>query len=318
MTPFTDPVEAIARAVLYEGHMLYPYRRSALKNRQPWSFGTLAPRPWAASNAEPDHFHAECLVHAEDPAASEIELRLRFLHLGEATDAQEGHIFGESLDRVVPTGRLSLPRLLESPLSIRFELPQQQNEKPSCHWQSISGALEFSAALVMPGLLKLSIEAGNRTMLAETASRDEALFCSLVAAHVGLSISGGEFVSLLDPPEEFTAPAADCCNVGVYPVLVGEPGDRTQMLASPIILYDYPQIAPESPGDFFDATEMDEMLSLRILTLTEEEKQQVRNAGEHARALLERTETLPPEQLLKVHGVIRGMRPLPANDREEM
>jgi len=144
------------------------------------------------------------------------------------------------------------------------------------------------------------------------------LFRSLVAAHVGLSISGGEFVSLLEPPEEFTTPAADCRNAGVYPVLVGEPGDRTQMLASPIILYDYPQIAPESPGDFFDATEMDEMLSLRILTLTEEEKQQVRNAGEHTRALLERTETLPPEQLLKVHGVIRGMRPLPGDDQEEM
>jgi hypothetical protein len=316
MTPITDPVEAIARAVLYEGHMLYPYRRSALKNRQPWSFGTLAPQPWAAGNAEPDHFHSECLVHAEDLGRVEVELRLRFLHLGELSDVAQPPAYGESIDRVVSTGRLHLATLLATASSLNFQLPEQQGEKPSCRWQPISGSLSVSADLLMPGVLKLTIEAANRTMLAETASRDEALFRSLVAAHLALSISGGEFVSLLEPPEEFTVPAADCRNVGVYPVLVGRPGDRTQMLASPIILYDYPQIAPESPGDFFDATEMDEMLSLRILTLTEEEKQQVRNAGEQARALLERTETLPPEQLLKVHGVIRGMRPLPGDDEE--
>ena len=34
------------------------------------------------------------------------------------------------------------------------------------------------------------------------------------------------------------------------------------MLSAPIILYDYPQIAPESPGDLFDLTEIDELLTL--------------------------------------------------------
>ena len=48
------------------------------------------------------------------------------------------------------------------------------------------------------------------------------------------------------------------------------------MLCSPIILYDYPQSAPESEGDFFDGTEMDEMLTLRVLTLTDAEKQEMR------------------------------------------
>ncbi len=46
---------------------------------------------------------------------------------------------------------------------------------------------------------------------------------------------------------------------------------------SPIILYDYPQIAPESAGDFFDSTEMDEMLTLRIMTLTDDEKSDMRD-----------------------------------------
>jgi hydrogenase maturation protease len=80
------------------------------------------------------------------------------------------------------------------------------------------------------------------------------------------------------------------------------------MLASPIILYDYPEVAPESPGDFFDSTEMDEMLSLRVLTLSDEEKEEIRKSNDRARAILERTETMPPEQLLKVHGVLRGLR----------
>jgi hydrogenase maturation protease len=80
------------------------------------------------------------------------------------------------------------------------------------------------------------------------------------------------------------------------------------MLSSPIILYDYPQIAPESAGDLFDGTEIDEILTLRILTLTDEEKREMRGVDERARRLLERTETLPPEQMMKLHGAMRGKR----------
>jgi hydrogenase maturation protease len=80
------------------------------------------------------------------------------------------------------------------------------------------------------------------------------------------------------------------------------------MLASPIILYDYPQIAPESPGDLFDGTEIDEILALRILTMTDEEKQEMRQTDEHARTMLERTESLPMEHLMKLHGTLRELR----------
>jgi len=93
--------------------------------------------------------------------------------------------------------------------------------------------------------------------------------------------------------------------MGTWPVLVGEPGQRDTMLSSPIILYDYPQIAPESPGALFDGTEIDEILSLRILTLTDQEKLEMANGDERARQILERTESMPPEQFLKMHGVLR-------------
>ena len=78
-------------------------------------------------------------------------------------------------------------------------------------------------------------------------------------------------------------------------------------MSAPIILSDYPQIAPESAGDLFDGTEIDEILALRILTLTDAEKQEVRNGDERARQILERTELLPPEHFQKLHGAMRGL-----------
>ena len=117
-------------------------------------------------------------------------------------------------------------------------------------------------------------------------------------------------LSLLDPPEAYQATVAACSNEGVFPVLAGEAPDRSILFCSPIILYDYPQIAAESEGDFFDATEMDEMLLLRVLTLTDEEKQEMRRVDPRARRILERTEGLTVESMLKTHGVIREMRAL--------
>ena len=132
---------------------------------------------------------------------------------------------------------------------------------------------------------------------------------TLSSTHTILSVADGEFVSLLDPPEELREAAAACQNVGAWPVLVGAAGERDTMLASPIILYDYPQIAPESAGDMFDGTEIDEMLTLRIMLLTDAEKREMCEVDERARQILERTEMLPPEQLWKMHGAVRGLRP---------
>jgi hydrogenase maturation protease len=116
-------------------------------------------------------------------------------------------------------------------------------------------------------------------------------------------------VSLLETPAEFQKAAAECRNTGTWPVLAGEEGARDTLLSSPIILYDYPQIAPESPGDLFDGAEIDEILSLRILTLTDDEKDAMRRSDERARRILERTEALPPEHFMKLHGVLRSLHP---------
>ena len=116
----------------------------------------------------------------------------------------------------------------------------------------------------------------------------------------------GAFVSLTDPPEELKEAAAGCDNQGTWPVLVGEAGQTDLLLSSPIILYDYPQIAPESPGDFFDGTEIDEMLALRILTMTDEEKREMAATDPRTRELLERTEAMTPAELTRLHGALRS------------
>ena len=159
-------------------------------------------------------------------------------------------------------------------------------------------------------LFRLTVRVSNTTCIQKPCplERDEALALSLVSTHTILEARGAEFVSLIDPPQEHVEATKLCHNLGTWPILVGEEGQRDTLLSSPIILYDYPQIAPESPGDLFDGAEIDEILSLRIMTLTEDEKREMRDSDERARQILERTEALPEDQLIKLHGAVRGLR----------
>lgn len=143
------------------------------------------------------------------------------------------------------------------------------------------------------------------------APRDEALHRSLLACHVLLGTGDGAFLSLLDPPPWAARAAGECANVHAFPVLAGPPGDRHVVLSSPILLYDHPRVAPESPGDLHDATEIDEILSLRTLTLTDEEKREARGTDPRAAAILDRTEALSPEAFARLHGTIRPPAPPP-------
>ena len=118
----------------------------------------------------------------------------------------------------------------------------------------------------------------------------------MLSTHTLLAVQQGAFRLAARSSGEYRAAAAACHNIATWPVLAGREGDRHLMLSSPIILYDYPQIAPESAGDFFDGTEIDEILTLRVLTLSDEEKREVREGSDRARSILERTESLPPER----------------------
>lgn len=76
-----EQVKEIANAVLYEGYLLYPYRQSAIKNRQRWTIGVVYPREYSEANGgvEPWTMQTECLVVGM--LSSTLDLYVRFLHL---------------------------------------------------------------------------------------------------------------------------------------------------------------------------------------------------------------------------------------------
>ncbi len=306
-----EGAEKIAAAILYEGYILYPYRPTAIKNRQRWNFGTLYPRVYAEAQRpqEPFRLVAECVAVAD--AKASLDVRISFLqlvptqHTDELTDPSLA--WDQAVERTSEHAGLRIGDLVVSPASLTIGMETA----------GLRIELTIGAELVQDGVCKVRLEVQNVSPLPSGAGakREEALPSSFVSAHLLLGINGGEFVSLLDPGPAYREAVAACCNTGVFPVLVGEEPDRGMMFCSPIILYDYPQIAPESEGDFFDGTEMDEMLTLRVLTLTDAEKEEMRNGDPRARKILERTEALTSDSLLKAHGVIRGLREIRGDTR---
>jgi hypothetical protein len=307
-------VDQVARAVLYEGYLLYPYRQSALKNQQRWNFGVLYPPSWAAKQTGSDrsYFQMECLTECAENAC--LDVSVRFLQLVARDEGTRE--WQEGIEQKVSIDSLDISDLAANPRTEDFSLAGGEESADGVRRRKspLEGQLEISAAKLHGNIVRITARVRNISAV-QIFGRNEALMHSLASAHAVLTLRGGEFVSQIDPPEDLRDAVAACQNTGVWPVLAGDSGSRDTMLGSPIILYDYPQVAPESKGDLFDATEIDEILILRILTLTDEEKEEVRRSDEHARRILERLESSPPEHLLELHGKIRGMQRPQADPR---
>jgi len=228
----------------------------------------------------------------------------------------------EAAERAIDVPRLALAALATTPVDVPFAFPASRtvetlydaanNEAAMVvrTHEAINGVIAVGAERLDTGVFKLSMRVENRTPLVTpgTPSRDDALPRTFISTHMMMGVENGAFVSLMDPPTALRDAAAGCENVGTWPVLVGEEGDRSLMLSSPIILYDYPQIAPESATSLFDGTEIDEILMLRIMTLTDDEKREIQQSDVRGRDVLARTDAIPPEQFRKLHGVLRGLR----------
>ncbi|HEX8870110.1 MAG TPA: hypothetical protein VF821_30895 [Lentzea sp.] len=319
-----DLVTAIADAVLYEGYLLYPYRASATKNRMRWQWGVLMPPSFTTGGEHPDS-HADLLVVGGMNAR--LHVRLRFLQLqarvvevdhravpSAVVAGREYTTWDEAVEREVD---VELP--LGSSGCFPFEIEGGEDVEPVSgavrlvrRRSALSGSLTLHAAVVPPGLLRLRLDVRNTSVWTRPdADRDAAVHHALIAAHTLLSVSEGEFVSLLDPPEWAAEAVAHCRSERTWPVLMGRPGRSDTVLCAPIILYDHPQIAEQSPGDMFDGTEIDELLTLRTRTLTDEEKRQARATDARAAELLDRVEGLPAASLEALHGTMRREEPGP-------
>jgi hypothetical protein len=310
-----DPVRAIADAVLYEGYVLWPYRRSALKNTRRFTFGGVHPPAHAA--AHPDDaatMRTEVLVQGGPEAAVDVEVR--FLHvvrrqvLRDGAPVDELEVDGErflsweeAAERSVTGSAIDIP-------AAREEEDLGGGASIVRSWDGLTGEVRIAMAALGPGLQRLTVEVANTTPF-EGAGREAALARTFCSTHTVLRGRDAAFVSATDPPAELAEAVAACRNERTWPVLVGEPDDHTTMLSSPIILEDHPRIAPESPGDLFDGGEIDQLLVLNILALTDEEKAEMRASDPRTREILERTESLTPEQLMSLHGTVRDLQMRP-------
>jgi len=292
-----NEVRRVADAVLYEGYILYPYRASAQKNRSRWQFGVLMSPGYAATDpSERSMAQAECIV--EQHGELNITVVARFLQVQRRTAGNE--VWDEGVEREVTAAGASLD----------FEIPGGEERAGDVvrRRTSLLGTIKVLAR-PLPGpwrAARLTVQLANRTIADPApATRDQALPSALVAAHLIITVAGGAFVSLTDPPEWAVNETTACENIAVWPVLAGPDGGRQVMLASPIILPDHPELAPESAGELYDGTEIDEILTLRTLALTDAEKLEARATDERAAALLDRVESMEGETMTRLHGTFR-------------
>ena len=315
-----DQARTVADAILYEGYLLYPYRKSAQKNQSRFQFGVLMPPAYGAVDpCEPSASQAECLLECGDDAR--IWILARFLHLRRRTTGSRDpdDAWDEAIDREHRVA-VSVDRLLRADAMFPVHVPGgQQSEDAAAadgatasrvtyRWEPLDAVIRVHAErLPGPyGVLRLRVRVENRTApQAPPRVRPDGLRHALISAHTIIGAEAGTFLSLTDPPEWAAGFAAGCVNTGTWPVLAGPAECGNLMIASPIILYDHPQIAPESAGDLFDATEIDEILTLRTLAMTDAEKAEARATDPRAAGLLDRLDGLPPEMLEKMHGAVR-------------
>ena len=320
-----DAVRSIADAVLYEGYILYPYRASSQKNQSRWQFGVVMAPGYAATDPSERTFtQAECvLTHTGQPV---VRVLLRFLQVQRRTTEGSGQGWDEAVEREIEV-TADAAALLSDGVVEEFAIPGGQEREPldepdGPHGtgpryavrrrEPLAGAVSVRA-IEVPGpwrAVRLEVRVENRTAVSPVPQRrEDALPSALIAAHTIISVSGGEFISMTDPPIWAQPAVAECQNEGGWPVLADPGGGRQVVLSSPIILYDHPELAAESPGELYDGTEIDEILTLRTLALSDEEKAEARATDPRAAALLDRVESMDAETMARLHGTIRSLRP---------
>jgi hypothetical protein len=328
----TAAAEAIANAVLYEGYVLYPYRASAPKNRMRWQVGLVTPRSFAeAAGSDPWFTQTECLIDAGGRAR--LTVRVRALHLQERTieDASTSRLVGSievdgqrfvAWEEAVvaeftrpPIALDALPATWVEPWTLDSYLDEELIRdgagrvaaRVRRRRREIRAAIQF-AIEPCGHLVKVRIRIENHSPSDARAldARDDAVRQSIAGTHIILAIEDGAFVSLLEPSPRDAPLAASCVNQHTFPVLVGPPGSNGVMLSSPIVLYDYPAVATESRGDFFDATEIDELLTLRVHTMTDEEKREARATDERAARIIDRCDAITADSMAELHGAVRN------------
>ena len=323
MSPSWDRARAVADAVLYEGYLLYPYRATSSKNQSRWQFGVLGPQGAADTGlGEDGTLSAQVLVRSYGvPSLSGVVRFLQLQHRGVERDVGGGRFepvdeltagsqmwlsWDEAVEceiSIEPSRVTSLPRTCEISVPAGRDVENVEGGRIVRTRRSLHGLVAMSAD-EDGDLLRLTFEVRNTAPPA--ADKDEAIATSLIGTHLLIEVTEGEFVSLLEPPDSAAGAVARCGQHRCFPVLAGPAGETDLVLVSPIILYDHPEIAEQSRGALFDSTEIDEILTLRVMTMTDEEKTQARATDPLAARIIDRCDSMSPEAMLDLHGVLRN------------
>ena len=324
MTANWDRARAIADAVLYEGYLLYPYRANSRKNQTRWQFGVLGPAGAAdAGIGEDDTLSAQVLVSPRgNPTVTVVVRFLQLQHRGVEKDVGGGQF--EPVDELV-SGSQSWLRWDEAvereisfgPFDLDSGLPQQLPIEVGAGTdiENVDGGRVVRTRRALHADLEIAAERDDgfvrvsmtvRNTAERVDNKDDSIAVSLIGTHLVAEIIDGDFVSLLEPPASADSAVARCRHHRCFPVLAGPTGDHGLMLVSPIILYDHPEIAEQSEGALYDSTEIDEILTLRIMTMTDEEKAAARATDPLAAQIIDRCDSMSPEAMLNLHGVLRN------------
>ena len=319
-----DQVLSVADAVLYEGYLLYPYRADSRKNQSRWQFGVLGPADAERTGiGEDSSLSAQLLVRGHGRPT--VSVMVRFLQLqrrtaerlcddgsfepvGQLTTADQSWLsWDEAVEHQITFGPFDVADL-EASRTLPIVVP------PGTDIENVDGGRIVRRRRELHGELAIAAEADAglarltmtvRNCAAAALDKDDAIAVSLIGTHLIAEVTDGDFVSLLEPDESAVAAVSRCRRHRCFPVLAGPPGTRDTMLISPIILYDYPEIAEQSQGDLFDSCEIDEILTLRVMTMTDEEKASARATDPRAAAIIDRCDSMSPEAMLDLHGVLR-------------
>ena len=340
-----DQARQVADAILYEGYLLYPYRASAQKNQERFQFGVLMPPAYrSVDEHEPSAAQTECVLECAPDAtvtvvARFLQVQRRTVRAGSATGGfpPVGSLVAGGIEHTPwdeaaeceQQAAASIAELLSGGTETEFTVPGGTEHEDLTgpgggpagrldrQREPLHGVIRLSAER-MPGpygALRLRVVLENRTEPPRPlARRADGLPYALIAAHCLIAVPGGRFLSMTEPPEWAAGEVGRCVNTATWPVLAGPPDCTELMLSSPVILYDHAEIAAESAGPLFDSTEIDEILTLRTMTLTDEEKRAARATDPRAAELLDRLDHLPPEMLERMHGAIRYLNPAGSPD----
>jgi hypothetical protein len=286
-------LESLMGALLYEGYALYPYTAGAAKNATPTPFGIVYPPAYAeGSAAAHDRLRLHGIVQGAADAA--VAAEVRFLQAA----PEGGH---RAIERRLGVASRTLDELAGAP------------EVQTFTFDGLAGRLRFSAQPLDGDLWRLALCVHNTTAVERAGlDRGAALRSSLLSTHPIVRLEGGTFASPLEREGPAGDAVAGCESINTFPILA-TPADDV-LVGAAIVLPDHPQLAPESRGNLFDGTEIEEALVLHVMALSADEREQIAAGDPAIRELVARTVAATPEDLVRLHGRTVLTDPGPGKD----